>query len=252
MNRQMTFGADIEFILQSVQTAKLVPVCGLVGGTKEEPIQFPGERDGFKYQEDGITLELNVPVAQDVTEFYRNIRWMVPLGQQLVKPKGLVLTSYCQANLLNMDPIPTEETMPGAFIIGCDPDRSAYTGERPPFSAEIFGPLRFAGGHIHIGYDTSLLPREMMVRALDVYFENVRYDNSMRQEFYGMPGIYREKPYGVEYRTPQGGWPLRIGLAHNIVSALTSLQSDWRRDPELVAEMAKQAEVPAKEQKVAS
>jgi len=39
----------------------------------------------------------------------------------------------------------------------------------------------------------------------------LRYDKQkLRRMFYGQPGIYREKPYGLEYRTPSNFWLHRV------------------------------------------
>ena len=75
---------------------------------------------------------------------------------------------------------------------------------------------RFAGGHLHFGFDEdfSSTEKQSLIRTLDLiiglryaYFirSNKRINWSitqLRMTNYGVPGAYREKPYGVEYRVP--------------------------------------------------
>mgnify|MGYP003511945562 CR=1 FL=1 len=53
----LTIGADPEMFLYSETEEKFVPVCGLVGGTKKEPI--PVTKEGHSLQEDNVMVEIS-------------------------------------------------------------------------------------------------------------------------------------------------------------------------------------------------
>jgi len=71
------------------------------------------------------------------------------------------------------------------------------------------GMQRFAAGHIHVGYDTSTVPPDIMAKFLDLSLglSTLHLDKQgARRQFYGVPGLFRAKPYGVEYRTLSNFW----------------------------------------------
>ena len=59
--KNAVLGTDPELFLYSEDYFKFVPVCGLVGGTKDEPIPINLENDGFTLQEDNVALEFTIP-----------------------------------------------------------------------------------------------------------------------------------------------------------------------------------------------
>ena len=86
----------------------------------------------------------------------------------------------------------------------CDPDYNAWTGAKntPPGTSTN---LRTCGGHIHVGYDN---PNEYeslsIIKAMDIYIgvaSIILEPDNDRKTMYGKAGAYREKKYGVEYRT---------------------------------------------------
>ena len=64
-----------------------------------------------------------------------------------------------------------------------------------------------AGGHVHVGGVEDINPKTM-VRMLDltVGLLDIFDTDTRRREFYGQPGRYRDKPYGVEYRSLSNFW----------------------------------------------
>jgi len=79
---------------------------------------------------------------------------------------------------------------------------------------ERFGTgVRFYGGHIHLGVTDwpEDLPKFVAVRLIDLlfgmgYLRHYSPHPNDRDEFYGLPGLYRETPYGLEYRTLGNEW----------------------------------------------
>jgi hypothetical protein len=104
-----------------------------------------------------------------------------------------------------------------AQSFGCEPDYNAYVNGkmRPQPELKTFGNERFAGGHIHLGGEFNCPP---FVAALfaDLFLSlpflcspsagTQPFDGSNRLAWYGQPGIFRHKPYGIEYRTPTNWW----------------------------------------------
>lgn len=227
--RSLTFGADIEFIVHKKGKPTINYATGFFGGTKQHPIQFPNEKQGFMYQEDGATLELNIPICHSVEEFRIAIERMVALGKQLCEEREFTLTTEVEATLT----VPMHE-VPLAYEVGCSPDWDAYTmTQRVPFQALDMGSRRYAGGHIHIGFPKDECPDFVFVRAMDYYLgEACRRSRELspnRAHYYGMDGIYRPKDYGIEYRT-LCTWPLLY--PRRVYGGLRDLVSDWETNRE--------------------
>lgn len=229
----LTFGADFEGFISSKTVNKVIPVCGRLGGTKQSPIQFPGHPEGFKYQEDGVTAEFNIPVAATPAEWRHNIRAVMALGKNLIHEKfgidhSLYWASGVQFSAEDLAPFPQ------ANSIGCDPDFQAYLNgaERPVPNIEDFDGWRFAGFHIHVGYDHGKLPQWMMALVMD-YFLHGEYDHSHARRYpYYPKGIFRPKPYGVEYRSLGSGVLRDGGRAYldQVTERLGEIQMRLRED----------------------
>jgi len=90
--------------------------------------------------------------------------------------------------------------------VGCSPYQSIYKGRvKPTFGgAET---VRTAGGHIHLGYDKTLIKTADLIKILDeVMYDNDPLRDPSRDILYGARGCYRPKPYGLEYRSPSNWW----------------------------------------------
>lgn len=220
---KFTYGSDFEVFLRR-KDKKIVPICGLLGGTKQDPLPFPEAPAGFMYQEDGVTAEFNTPVSDRPADLCFNIRQALDLGLELVAKKigpgyGLHLASAAYFDREQL------VQHPQAMNIGCDPDFSARDNGAPREVPDItaFGEQRFAGFHIHVGYDRDLIPPWMVALSLEKYIHSVPSPECIqRQAFY--PGyVFRPKPYGVEYR----------GLGSYMLNRLVHVQEalqQWERD----------------------
>lgn len=211
-----TIGADPEMMVRSLATGLLVPICDKVGGTKDQPLPFTNNKgqalEGFKYQEDNVAFEVNIPPCATSRDFTYCIQRVLDLSNNLLAEKGLKLEYNRSAHRFAA----TDLLSPKAQTIGCDPDMCAYGGKddapiaREPFDIKDLGTWRFAGGHIHFGYDMELdVPPHVVVRLIDacVYLPIISKDKQKaRRTKYGLAGLYRVKPYGVEYRTMSNFW----------------------------------------------
>lgn len=105
---------------------------------------------------------------------------------------------------------------------GCSPYLNIYGGEACTDSVKASN-MRFAGGHIHIS--TSNDPVEM-VEALDKeMFTIISRDNSMRRLYYGVPGSYRVKPYGLEYRPPSNHWTFSLSSIKEVFGTVADVEN---------------------------
>lgn len=213
---QYLVGHDVEVFVTDV--TGIVPVCGRVGGTKKEPLALEGSTVGTTYQEDGVALELGMTpcLAQ---EFYSKIDRCFDEGYRLAAGKGLTITSGSSYTFTEASMSP----FPELLILGCSPDQlaSARGMTRQPVTAEVLGTTRCTGGHLHFSFakggtvtdprNSNNVPVWAIVDMLDAFalmFYNYHDLNRQgkRAMHYGLPGLYRDKPYGLEYRTPDNTW----------------------------------------------
>lgn len=199
----LTIGADPEMFLYSETEEKFVPVCGLVGGTKKEPI--PVTKEGHSLQEDNVMVEYTIPPCATRREFIDNIMFMRNyIDDTILKPKGLVSKCIASATF-NAEDLKSDQ----ALEFGCQPDFNAYTYEPNVVNRENIL-LRTSGGHIHIGYDKPSFVKSIeIVKALDLYLglPSLMLDtDTERRKMYGKAGAYRIKSYGVEYRVLSTFW----------------------------------------------
>ena len=196
-------GFDPEFFTYSKKDMKIVPVCGLLGGTKGDPVPFEGTPEGFGYHEDNVVAELNVPAAEDYYMAMENLTNGINYMTRELKTHGLAIRYQGQHKFDAEDLVD-----PKAKEFGCDPDLDAYTGGKHlRTNVPDFGNFRFAGGHIHLGGDFKCPAFVVALFAdlvLGTRLNSVSEDE--RKKWYGAPGIFRVKDYGVEYRTPSCGW----------------------------------------------
>jgi len=216
-------GADIEVFVYNRDNGLVVPCVGLIDGTKDKPFEPKDVTKGFALQEDNVMLEYNIPPAQTTRT------WMgrFDVARQMIKdnlPKELSYIIKPEHKFLSK-----ELVSPQAQTIGCEPDFNAYEGGEMRTFAGILGRHRSCGGHIHLGGDfncpdfVAALFAELCIGVQGRAGPNKA---NTRTEWYGRPGIYRPKPYGIEYRTPDNKWTDVNDTIHGVGSAALRL-STW-------------------------
>jgi hypothetical protein len=196
---KVTLGADPEFFIKNIKTNDITPICGLLGGTKHEPVQMRDMPAGFMHQEDGAAAEINVPVCQTPEQLLECINLGRAWVDRALLPKGFVTTS---AGTISIEKFVGK--FPQLRIVGCDPDYWAWakTGpdcERPMPDIQY---QRGAGAHIHFGHPKTTIPSYALTRIVDmVSYAHWGWDRSFPMENRKW-GLYRPKPYGFEYRSP--------------------------------------------------
>lgn len=206
--KNVTLGADPELFLFDPFKNEFVSAIDQIGGTKYSP--RPLELDGFFVQEDNTLVEFNIPASDSEDSFVYNLN----TGMELIKkqlPPNLELR--LQASAFYPD---HQLKDPRALMFGCDPDYNAWLGEmnRPP-TCNPKMKMRSAGGHIHVGYeldDKTIDEQDVnknIIRWMDLFLgvPSIIMDTDVtRRKLYGKAGSYRDKPYGVEYRTLSSFW----------------------------------------------
>ena len=143
MIKNVLRGADPELFLVD-NDGTPVPSIGLIGGTKTNPRSLG---NGYALQEDNVTLEFNIPPADNSRQFQASIQYVLEYIKQELAPQNL-----------HMSIVPTLEFSeydlmhPQAMELGCEPDYNAWTGKVNP-RPQAPPALRSSGGHLHIGYD---------------------------------------------------------------------------------------------------
>lgn len=216
-----TLGTDPELFLKDDRTGGVVPACGLIGGRKGRPLNLGG---GYGLQEDNVMVEFNVPPAHTAKRFVSNVREGVERSFEHIKSKAPHLSFDDASERLFSDEL--LNSAPGALEFGCSQDYDAY-GQGAPFSSvdpdnlrDEGGAWRFAGGHIHLGYDAKFqVPNFVVASFADVFLglPAVGIDQQPRRRgLYGAPGRFRPTSYGIEYRVLSNFWLMDSGVCQDV------------------------------------
>ena len=198
-----TIGTDIE-VFGRKANGQHVALCGLIGGTKEEPMQIEGLDPGYALQEDNVSLEFNIPPAQTKDQWLTSLSVMRREVYHTLRHLSLEVSPNASVSF------DVEElTHPKALEFGCEPDFNAWTmkeNQRPKATNKA---LRTCGGHIHVGSDIPMV-RGVQLMDLHLGVPSVLVDDNpaavARRELYGKGGAMRPKPYGWEYRVLSNFW----------------------------------------------
>lgn len=199
-------GADPELFLE--KDGGFYSAYGMVPGTKAAPHPV----DGGAVQVDGMALEFNIKPAESADEFVHSI------GHVLSQLRAMVPGDFkfSDAVTAQFSPEHMKIQPPEAIRLGCDPDFDAY---REAVNNRKINPKnkRVAGGHVHIGWTNNENPMEyshflsccQLARQLDYFLgmpSTLLDTDTERRQQYGLPGSFRPKPYGMEYRTLSNFW----------------------------------------------
>jgi hypothetical protein len=215
-------GADPEFFFKNKKGE-------VVGSELVIPKKWICE-DG-KLIRDGVAAEINPGAAQCRENLWRNVVDCMNTAKEFARTKECEIVFDTTVTLTQEQ---FDSLSPFSKQFGCVPSSNAYGVNPIPEGAQD-QLQRSAGGHIHIGYknhteshnvvaqDTDI---NTIVKVLDIIAGNtcVLFDqykgSTERRKTYGRAGEYREKYYGLEYRTLSNFW-LRdyrlFGLATGLV-----------------------------------
>lgn len=195
-----TIGADIEVFLKDKISGEIVSAEGIIHGSKEEPFHFMKENPFYATSLDNVMAEFCIPPAKTSIDFRSGIETALNYIHNTI-PGNLTIFAFPSAKVDGRWLV-----TPNAQMFGCEPDYNAWLNgiqNDRPVAAD--GNLRSCGGHIHIGYDTPSTNTNLaLIKAMDIFVGLpsvvIEPDND-RKSLYGKAGAFREKKYGVEYRT---------------------------------------------------
>lgn len=208
-NPTITWGCDPEFFGLTKDGDKLVKSYDYPVGDKGKSAPIEGMED-WGVLADGCTFEFNTTRVYDNPVTMRDDLFT---AVEAVEEKYGIWMDYGRPFIH----VPTEwwgDTQ--INTIGCDPDQCAvqHGKHRRRLTPEDFvtkqGQVwRGAGCHIHIGIDPwPEIPKHAFIRLLDALYNNIWHmpaPSDLTCKYRRM-GLYRSKPYGVEYRTPGHEW----------------------------------------------
>lgn len=239
--KAITVGCDPEFAMYDANTGYGISAIGIIPGSKEAPAPVAGSKVGLKIQPDNVSIEFNIDPV-DTVRFPKAVTTaMAELAGQVRKYAGPTASLYYGDSFEYLE---KDLKAPSAIKLGCDPDQLAHArGEyRKPPRVKDMGNRRMFAGHIHVGYDKQSvdIPDWAIVQGLEalgyipMMLSRGQDYQEYRRTFYGIPGLYRSKPYGFEYRTPSNQWcrnPVwaaeAVGIVQHIISKPNKFRDIW-------------------------
>ena len=222
-------GADVEGFLVHTEEGDIRPCVGVFDGTKDAPWRPENMPEGFAIQEDNVMVEFNVPPVEDSYAGADGIK----LAKNMVKNEAATRGYYPLWNTPVHEFKPSQLTSKQAQNIGCDVDYDAYTGGKARTNVPNLTNWRSCGGHIHLGGDfkcpdfVAALFAELYLGVCGAGVTNTyRQEKNCRDQWYGLPGVFRSKTYGIEYRTPDNGW-IRDGQTSEYTYSLALQCARW-------------------------
>jgi hypothetical protein len=196
-------GADIEAFLFDHEQRMYVPCVGVLPGTKENPYPLEDLKSGFAVQEDNVMAEFNIPPAKSAAVFGTYVRQAADGVSAMLPDRHSLVFEDCMAFA------PEQLSSPQAQLIGCEPDFDAYSGGQMRRGIPAMTNTRGAGGHVHLGGNHQC-PEFVAALFADLFIGICSgmggLTKSDRSAWYGQPGVFRPKPYGIEYRTLGSTW----------------------------------------------
>lgn len=208
---KFTIGCDPEVFLTNEKGELIIPP---IENNKYNPLPlhkidgYEKIDKGFELLKDNVSLEFNIPPCENVEQFENRLT--------------LVLKSI--GDIFNLDISLSSDIklaehqlfLPDANTFACDPSFNVYSKEEVRIDLGETD-VRFAGGHIHIGWEDPTDEQKInIVKWLDLMLlvPSLSMDKRgvERRKYYGMPGSCRLKEYGVEYRALTNFWIFSPGL----------------------------------------
>jgi hypothetical protein len=246
----MTMGTDPEiFVVDGAAEDSLIPAFKFLPAEKAAPkvaIQVPyaknsafigegstGASHYVKPYWDGFQAEVSMGsascLAQLSDDVYAGLAAILQAARAKYPKAKLSLQSVVEITPKMMKGLEEEYLQ-----LGCKPSENIYGKHGQPVPDGRRLPVRFAGGHVHLGVvghsvgyasgqrvSTLHAPSiESIVKAIDAiagvacvsFF--AKWDSSLRRAYYGLAGEYRLPPHGIEYRTLSNAWLMHPATMH--------------------------------------
>lgn len=243
MLSSLSLGTDPEFFF--VKDGAVVPADTLLPD-KTSPILYDANGYRQNLYADGVQAESTIN-ASGCRAYLLDYLW------RMLKVAG----TYGEVSVQSALPVEDVSALSDyARQFGCEGDKNGWLdGGSLPNTADPNAPMRFAGGHIHVGeytyagFKPTLTPASNpeVAKVLDYTagVASVLIENdpsaSVRRRAYGLAGSYRDTVYrggqGIEYRVPGSGWLRSPAAAHAMFGIVRNAVDTWRRVPGLLGRM---------------
>lgn len=249
MSYQLTYGTDPELfsvIFEDEKPFVISPAliekdCGLIplNDDPKHPVYFL-EKGKFSWMMDGVAWEAThlkpYNNAKDMFEVIQESNIFIKHQIEQLSWNGKNL-KFWNRPVVNINPqiyLPrmSDPRISWGFIFGCDKDWDAddthYEGQT--FSVEEH-PLRYAGGHFHIGSknpEVANLIRELvepmaqlcaiLIGTICIGESKYLEEDKLRLFHYGKPFRYRPQEWGIEYRSPSCAWTENFSTLEKMIA----------------------------------
>jgi len=233
----VSLGGDPEFFI--AKKKKLTGKMEIISADKFlPPKRNKGRSDGGHYFFDGVQAEIN-PRYYSCREIliYNIASCLNSVWRKCTKESKNIYFLPLASVDIKKDTI--KDTDRECRRFGCSPDFNIYTEKSPKYPDGEKHLIRYAGGHIHLGFNN--------ITAMD-YFKNPTHlinlikmldstigimsvalspdiEEKLRRKYYGKAGTYRLPNHGLEYRVLSSFWlasPIMVSLVYTIArTALT-------------------------------
>lgn len=190
-------GHDVEFFL--IGDSGLIPAERVLAGTKGRGTAIA---KGVLAHPDNVMAEISSAAPFAARNLKQRMMHDLNALRHHVDP---VRVSIASSMNITRD---TLDNCESAKEIGCSLD---YQNGMPrdKLNADDLGDTRHAGGHLHFDVSPSIAP-DWAARVCDImlgcHVIAAGEKQGARRGFYGLPGLYRPKSYGMEYRTLSNYW----------------------------------------------
>ena len=200
------FGCDPEYFVESKKTNLIVPFFQTSMDGALSSFSHLGEIFKIRYHADNCAGEVEAtPFDLDAFTYGDLERYISELAANIIKVADVC--GYRAFFVCSHEFLDEQLKSKKAKEIGCQPFIVSGKGMIKPEPYK--DNWRHAGGHIHLAWDydgSGEVPPELIVKVLDKVLLPYDRQCTRRAELYGMPGAYRLKPYGLEYRSLSNYW----------------------------------------------
>lgn len=208
-------GTDYEVFVINRQTGDAVSaaIFGLNGKRGEHnPLMLKNKQVGTIHR-DNLMLEICPPPAETSVQFASCVKNTLLAAQNFVREfnEDFIISRIPEAQF-SFEDLDTHE----ARDIGCDRDFVSFefsSSIREAVTARTLRNCRYAGGHVHVSYDTALAPPWVAAMLCDLFIGLPVSEllNAARAPYYGLASLHRPTEYpdgtrGVEYRVLDSFW----------------------------------------------
>jgi hypothetical protein len=264
---EVQFGTDFETGVQDKKTGTIIPVVGLLGGTKDNPISIG---NGCYRQEDNAMAEFNTPPVKTAEDWLDFIKYCFRQGNEILGAHGAQLKPMA-SNFYTDEQLNSEKLR----TLGCSPTYDAYLEDLRSPDGKATN-MRTCGYHVHFGFPrrdvtsgTAFSIRHCfsLARYCDLFMgipSVILDEDDDRRNLYGGPGEFRNKripdmdnpenedTYIFEYRTLSGNLLTADDLIKWVLNSAKRVVKEYNNQTPLPPDDILKGAIATPDRKVAS